>query len=60
MVDHDKFTKEEAEQRLVAALRGARIAKPTPMKDLPRKRPSTQKPKAKRRKAAKGGSRMRD
>jgi hypothetical protein len=34
------YTKEEAEKRLQAALRGSRITGPKPMSDLPKKRPA--------------------
>ena len=36
--DHDTYTEEETPRRFEAALRGARIAGPKPMKDVPRKR----------------------
>lgn len=34
----DQFGKKEADERLAAALRGARIAQPKPLKDKPKKR----------------------
>jgi hypothetical protein len=34
----DQYSKKESEERMTAALRGARIAKPKPMKDRPKKR----------------------
>ena len=44
--DEDQYGKEEAERRLVAALRGARIAGHKPLKDKPR----SKKAKAKKKK----------
>jgi hypothetical protein len=44
-----EFTKQEAEERLKAALRGARIAGHKPMESLTRKRPTAQPRKAKKR-----------
>jgi hypothetical protein len=32
------YPPKEAEERMAAALRGARLAKPTPLKDVPKKR----------------------
>jgi hypothetical protein len=37
-----KFSKREARQRLEAALKGAFKTPPTPMKDIPSKRPTAQ------------------
>jgi hypothetical protein len=39
----DQFSKREAKQRLEAALKGAFKTPPTPMKDIPPKRPSAQR-----------------
>ena len=48
MNTNDKFSKEETQRRLDAALRGAFNTPPRPMKDIPRKRPKQKrKPKAK-------------
>jgi hypothetical protein len=44
------YTKEEAETRLQAALRGSRITGRKPMSDLPKKRP-TKKPIARKKPA---------
>lgn len=41
----EQFSKKEAEQRLVAALRGARLVGPKPMKDIPKKRAKPKKQK---------------
>jgi len=43
----DQFSKKEADDRLAMALRGARMAKPTPMESIPPKRANaaTQKTK---------------
>jgi hypothetical protein len=43
----DQYSDEEAERRLVAALRGARITGHKPMSDLPKKRAIKTKPKKK-------------
>lgn len=44
---NDRYSDEEARQRLEAALRGARRVAPIQMKDIPRKRPyRPRKPKA--------------
>lgn len=44
----DKYTDRETHQRFEAALRGAFVTPPKPMKDIPRKRPKQKrKPKAK-------------
>lgn len=39
----DQYSKKESEERMAAALRGARIAQPKPMKDKPKKRASKKK-----------------
>jgi hypothetical protein len=41
----DTYSDEEAERRLVAALRGSKITGHKPMSDLPKKRPAKTKPK---------------
>lgn len=38
----DQYSAKEAEERMAAALRGARLAKPTPLKDVPKKRGESQ------------------
>ncbi len=43
----DQFSKKESEERMAAALRGARIAQPKPLKDKPKKRESQGKTKKK-------------
>jgi hypothetical protein len=44
----EQYGEKEASQRLEAALRGAFLTPPKPMKDIPRKRPKTiRKPKTK-------------
>jgi hypothetical protein len=43
------YTKEEAEKRLQAALRGSRITGHKPMSDLPKKRKAAKKAKPKSR-----------
>ena len=39
------FNSEETKERFEAALRGARIAEPHPMKDIPPKRAKKERPK---------------
>lgn len=39
----DQFSKKEAASRFEAALRGARLAQPTPMKSMSPKRPKKQR-----------------
>ncbi|MBI3698883.1 MAG: hypothetical protein HY242_00375 [Afipia sp.] len=39
----DQYSKKESAERMAAALRGARIAQPKPMKDKPKKRESLAK-----------------
>jgi len=46
----NKFSEREAKQRLDAALRGAFKTPPTPMKDIPSKRPKAQSRKPAKRK----------
>lgn len=36
----DQYSKEESEKRMAAALRGARLAMPKPMDEIPKKRVS--------------------
>ena len=43
----DQFSPEEVKHRFEAALRGARIAGPKPMKDVPRKRAESKAQKTK-------------
>jgi hypothetical protein len=45
----DKYSDEEAERRLVAALRGSRITGHKPMKDKPKKATKARKKKPKER-----------
>jgi len=39
---NDQYGREESEKRMTAALRGARIAQPKPLKDVPKKRKESQ------------------
>jgi hypothetical protein len=38
MADEDQYSEQEAKRRFEAALRGARLATPQPMKEIPSKR----------------------
>jgi hypothetical protein len=54
--DVDNYSEEEAESRLIAALRGARVTGPKPMKDVPRKRAESKAGKKKPRRVGPGGA----
>jgi hypothetical protein len=49
--DEDRYSDEEAKSRLVAALRGARLAGHKPMESLIKKKPKVKKTKSKKKKA---------
>jgi hypothetical protein len=54
MADEDKYSEQEAKRRFEAALRGARLAEPRPMKEIPPKRAkavSSQKKRGRQRKS---------
>ncbi len=52
---NDQYSKKESDERMVAALRGARIAKPKPMAEMPSKRQKTATQKRKSLKKKPGG-----